>query len=534
MIKTKTYKLPQSSLITKNILSLYINSFWDDIFKALHIKNNNIHLLLICKVHFIDTTDGYRTLGNMRKVNFTDKIAFLDFLLARLAYLSDSYKVNFISTIEFSYIVREGLADDSRQLLNETVYEVATHSFNDMQLPLTMYPNKYGNIIAIQNFMQAEGSSDNFCRYVVVNKYNTIVIDVYNDHNNVHIQAPVDLKWTDTKLSETTFKRDINQSTLYVKNGVVIIKEKQLPAKPFKTLKTESNITPLGTIMTIDIETVSIDGKLQPYLICGYTKSSIRDRQGSYIHSYATDISPDAQKEMFTNFITQLLQFKKVKYIYSHNLSGFDGILLMKHLLNYKGATVDPLLFNGKLISIKFKVLVDNKLKIIVFKDSYLLLPMSLRQLCNSFKVINIKSYFPFLLTDINYVGSFPDFELWTDLHIEDYQRLKLHNKNFEGGIWSFMKESINYCNVDCKCLFDVLVNFNELVFIEFKVNIHSALTLPALAMKIYKSQFMPKNTLYKILGDVEKDIRESYTGGAVDVYLPPPIRGGSSPRLLI
>lgn len=29
----------------------------------------------------------------------------------------------------------------------------------------------------------------------------------------------------------------------------------------------------------------------------------------------------------------------------------------------------------------------------------------------------------------------------------------------------------------------------------------------------------MPKDTIYKILGEVERDIRESYTGGAVDVY---------------
>ena len=30
----------------------------------------------------------------------------------------------------------------------------------------------------------------------------------------------------------------------------------------------------------------------------------------------------------------------------------------------------------------------------------------------------------------------------------------------------------------------------------------------------------MPDNTLYQMLGRVEWDIREAYTGGAVDVYL--------------
>ena len=39
--------------------------------------------------------------------------------------------------------------------------------------------------------------------------------------------------------------------------------------------------------------------------------------------------------------------------------------------------------------------------------------------------------------------------------------------------------------------------------------------------MKIFKTHFLPKDTLYQILGNVEKDIREAYTGGAVDLYIP-------------
>src|SRR5712691_8242695 len=39
--------------------------------------------------------------------------------------------------------------------------------------------------------------------------------------------------------------------------------------------------------------------------------------------------------------------------------------------------------------------------------------------------------------------------------------------------------------------------------------------------MRIYKTHFMPKDTIYQILGKPEQDIRESYTGGAVDVYIP-------------
>jgi hypothetical protein len=87
--------------------------------------------------------------------------------------------------------------------------------------------------------------------------------------------------------------------------------------------------------------------------------------------------------------------------------------------------------------------------------------------------------------------------------------------------MWNFQVEAIKYCKLDCLTLHQILTKFNELIFNEFKINIHTPLTLPALAMRIYKTHFMPENTIYQILGNVEKDIRESYTGGAVDVYIP-------------
>ena len=42
--------------------------------------------------------------------------------------------------------------------------------------------------------------------------------------------------------------------------------------------------------------------------------------------------------------------------------------------------------------------------------------------------------------------------------------------------------------------------------------------------MKIFKVNYMPKDTIYQILGNVESDIRQAYTGGAVV------LRGVSTP----
>jgi hypothetical protein len=264
----------------------------------------------------------------------------------------------------------------------------------------------------------------------------------------------------------------------------------------------------------LDVETIKqSNGKLAPYLICAYNGTD-------YITSYDSN-----QKSLFTTFFDKLLSQinpGSTAIIYAHNLSGFDGIFLMKHLLSV--GKVEPLLFHGKLMSIKVIISGNNKTynKTIEFKDSYLLLPLSLRKLCLAFKVDLVKGYFPFNLTNIYYTGVFPKFEHWTDISLSEYTELSKTNK---GKFWSFQQEAIKYCKLDCKCLYEVLIKFNKLIFNEFKVNIHKSPSLPALAMRIYKTQFMPLNSIYQILGKPEQAIRNSYSGarsaGAVDVYIP-------------
>ena len=380
-----------------------------------------------------------------------------------------------------------------------------------MNLPITMKPEEYGNVL-VDNFVQIDGQSIH--RFMVESGTRTYTIDVSKDGltNKVKIQGAVDLQWIDTKISDEVFRREIGKSIIFFMGGERILRKKQLNAKPFNRVSTDNQLN--SNFITMDIETVKLDNKITPYLICAYNGTD-------YITSYANE-SLD-QKTLFNSFIMGLLSFFKANSnsitVYAHNLSGFDGILLMKHCLSF--GQVDPLLHNGKLISIKLKLnIIGYKSKTVIFKDSFLLLPLSLRKLCSAFNVINPKGYFPFKFTNIFYKGLLPLIEYWKDITQMEYDSLHLQ---FPGGNWSFKDESIKYCKLDCQCLFDVLIKFNELIFNEFKLNVNnsSTFTLPSLAMRIYKSQYMPKNTIYQLLGRVEKDIRQSYTGGAVDVYIP-------------
>ena len=363
-----------------------------------------------------------------------------------------------------------------------------------------MDPSSYGTIRSTTLFQD-------FTRYIVIDNKRIFEIDVSIDgnRNNVRILNVSDFAWTDTKLSEG-FKRTIGKSVLYFIDGEIVLRKQILPAKAFSRGKVDDSI--ITEFVTLDIETIkNSNGDLIPYLIKARNK----------------DIEVEAfggkQNELFNNFITKLTskfftkQTKNSLIVYAHNLSGFDGIFLMIHLIKF--GKVEPLLFNGKLISIKVKL---NSGKIIQFKDSYLLLPFSLSTLCKTFNIDKPKGNFPFKLTNIHYSGVFPKYEYWTNISRSTWQQLKAQHGN---RLWNFEVESKKYCSLDCIVLHEILTKFNELVYNKFQVNIHKSLTLPSLAMRIYKTHYMPENSIYQLLGKVEEAIRLSYTGGHVDAYIP-------------
>ena len=470
----------------------------------------------MCKVEFSEQELGYRTLGHLRLVNFDDKELFIEYLIARLGVLTDAYTTHPISKITFSYIVKNGLASGNRRLLQDLSTKLTTsHRFNNMNLPITMNPSEYGTVI-LDNYIQING--ENVHRFMVRNGTRIYTIDVSKNGliNHVTIEGAIALSWIDTKISDDLIKREIGKSIIYFLNGERILTKKQLNAHPFKKVSVDTELD--SKFVTMDIETINLQGEITPYLICAHNGMESITSYGKTVDQIID------QKALFSSFINQLLTFfsnecfsSKQMVVYAHNFSKFDGVFLLKHLLSY--GKVEPIIFNGKLMSVKLKLNVEGyRDKTIIFKDSLLLLPLSLRKLCTAFSVESPKGYFPFLLTNIFYTGVIPKFEYWTGITLNEYNLFKnTHGKR----MWNFRDEAIKYCILDCKCLHQILVKFNELIFNNIKVNINKSITLPALAMRIYKSQFMPANTIYQLLGRVEQDIRNSYTGGAVDVYIP-------------
>jgi len=239
MIKVKNYFLKNNLILTNDILSLYVNKFWNEIFEPIIKNGDQYHLMILCKVQYPDNTT-YKTIGPLRKVDFTDKELFSDYLCERLGLIIESYNQQQFNQIIFSYIVKKGGITASERLLLSDLSDkdLQFHEFNKIKLPLTIIPEKYGDIISTDN------TNPEFTRYIIVNGTKTFQIDkayrpmTIGFTNKVKMLGAINLSWTDTIINnDIVIQREIGKSTIYFYDGEIILTKKELNAKSFRKLR---------------------------------------------------------------------------------------------------------------------------------------------------------------------------------------------------------------------------------------------------------------------------------------------------------
>lgn len=83
-------------------------------------------------------------------------------------------------------------------------------------------------------------------------------------------------------------------------------------------------------------------------------------------------------------------------------------------------------------------------------------------------------------------------------------------------------EETIKYCIQDCITLYQIIDKFNHKIFELFRIDIHKYPTLSSLAFAIYRSNYLKKDYKIPLIeGKIYDFIKQSYTGGSVDVYKP-------------
>jgi DNA polymerase type B, organellar and viral len=167
----------------------------------------------------------------------------------------------------------------------------------------------------------------------------------------------------------------------------------------------------------MDLETRLINNIMVPYAV------GIYDGNESFSFFITDYKNPD---EMMIDAIEHLMKRKYHNYkVYFHNFSNFDGIFLLK-ILTSLSDKINIIIRDGRILDIKFKFATKNY--VLYFRDSYLLLPSSLKDLAFNFNVKN-KGLFPYKFVNeknLNSKGSVPNINYFEDnIKLDEYNEYK-------------------------------------------------------------------------------------------------------------
>jgi len=453
-------------------------------------------MFILFKIKYI----GGQTLsvGKLQRVNSNDKNWYSEFILNYIELKASFYKETRIDSLIFSYGFKDGKVKNKQELTYSGLYQ----NYNDYQIPISTNPLDYGILI------NKIDMKDSVVYFLHNEKGLSIVIRTYMDHNLIEFfkSGTSLIKFTDELMNENKFLRIIGNKKYYFKNGEQILLSSEVRTKFISKSSKSKDI--VNNFITLDIETYIVDGLMTPYLICFYDGKNLFS---FYLSDYTS------VEQMILECLQSILKRKYKGYsVYAHNLGKFDIIFLLKYLV--KLGNIKPIIHNGKIISLTVNYGENGKYKI-EFKDSLLLLLTSLNSLCGSFKIEEGKSIFPHLFVNennLNYKGDVPKMDEFININKKEYQDYKL-----KYNVWTLKTEAIKYCKIDCISLYQILLKFNGMIFSLFSKNIHNYPTLSSLAFSIYRSNFIVENKIPQITGQVAKNIRSGYTGGAVDMYIP-------------
>jgi hypothetical protein len=227
-----------------------------------------------------------------------------------------------------------------------------------------------------------------------------------------------------------------------------------------------------------DIESLIINNKHLPVLI-------------AYSYKYAAKVfeieNLDKNSSLFIikQFFNSLNEItgSEQKIIFFHNMSNYDGYLILEYLTN---ENIKYKIINKGNSIYKITIL-DYKITIL---DSYLLIPFTLESACIHFNKKYFKSEFSF-----------------NDLNEFNYKTQK--------------EELIKYLINDVLCLEELYYNFLNKIKKIFNLDDITSLTLTSLVHKEFIKEFQKTHKFITLSDNQDSFIRQSYIGGIVDIYKP-------------
>jgi DNA polymerase type B, organellar and viral len=317
----------------------------------------------------------------------------------------------------------------------------------------------------------------------------------------------------------TSFSRFIKNHEYIIRDGKEIVNKETKNCQFIKPLKKAKFMS--DKIITMDIETRTIDGYMWPFCVSIY--------DGNTPVSFYQSVYENCES-MLNASVKYLMHEKYNKHrVFVHNFSYFDAIFLI-NTLNNLGDKCAPKLRDGRIIDFKFYY---NKNYYLNFRDSFLLLPESLAKLAISFSneknKIENKGVYPYKFLDnmfnskvnLNYIGLLPRFKFFESNKLSIINYINYRNKFKNKKLWSLKDETIKYSELDTVILYKILIEFNKIIFSKFRVDAFKYPTISSLAFAIYRTKYLKEGQIPIIDGKLYKDIKLSFTGGVCDVFKP-------------
>ena len=254
-----------------------------------------------------------------------------------------------------------------------------------------------------------------------------------------------------------------------------------------KIKKIQKSITTNRKIVFCCFETITFEKK--HYIICFSLVAPFIPLEKSLTIEFSDEQSIEEKSSKliseFLVIIEELVRLNVNATIAFHDLYHFTGYLIIAHAIKMK---LNVEIISKTTIIYKFYILIQ-KTKI-EFRNTNLLTEMDLNDLCLTFLDKKRKSR--------------------SSVQISCLTPEKLISIQY-------------FCLEDTRIFCEAFNSFLTLMYIDFNIDAYQKLTIAALSLKIFKTNFYDKRKtpIVSPCEDVEACIRTSYLGGVVEVYKP-------------
>ena len=485
----KSYSF-NDQLLSGNILNKIVETFFSS------LKDGEKYFLLL-RLEY--SSGRIVTLHKGLIISNNEAKEYLQFINNTLSIKSNDYTDNVVSLLTFNYFLIDkkklGTYQEKWSELLKEVNTVTLEKFGNSTisffLPLNRDYRSWGTLLAQSKEFLIISSKEHI--YKISKIVNGHEIDIFKGKNKI-------FTFKDKDFHGDIFIRLFLGQKYYIHTllNKIILRTKEHKTNFLKPLSKSPKKK--SKLITIDIETINKDGVLKPYLYCMY--------DGVKRYSFFNN-NPD-------QLFNALLRRKYKGYtVYAHNLSKFDIIFLFKKLADLKinhGYEVEPIIKDGDIISIK--IFNHEKGISITLRDSYLMLTQSLSKLSKTFPCTKVKGIEPVLIMNDSLSLNEKEYAHKDVSHYNKEVQL-LYNFNE----WKTLIQE--YCILDCVVLHEILSQFKDLVYSKWEINIEKFPTISSLSFAIYRTHYLPKDLIPITNKEVFSFIKESYTGGSTDMYIP-------------